>query len=62
MKVKSDSFEHNARISLYLVPETEVENQLLISMWKHGRLATCYPDHNKIGDNDFAITTKKKES
>jgi hypothetical protein len=39
MKVELQNFEHVENgISLRLVPETPIEEKLLVGMWKHGYL------------------------
>lgn len=59
MQVVSINYQHEPGLSLLLVPETEVERTLLLSMWKHGRLELC----NGVADNTYqgyAITTREK--
>jgi len=60
MKIEAVTYEHEDRISLLLVPETEVERALLRIMWKHGLMERCngVPDDSSEG---FAITTRGKE-
>ena len=41
MKVEASSYEHDPSISLFIVPETDVEKILLRSLWKHGELSLC---------------------
>ena len=61
MKVKAITYEHEARISLFLVPETDVERALLQSMWKHGTLELCngVADGTSLG---FGITTRELDT
>ena len=40
MRAELTSLVHEHYVSLYLVPETQVERELLKSLWTHGRLAT----------------------
>ena len=42
MKVEAYSYEHEPGVSLQIVPETEVEQILLQSLWKHGSMELNY--------------------
>jgi hypothetical protein len=42
MKISSNGYVHEARISIELVPETDVEKTLLIALWQHGTMEICY--------------------
>lgn len=53
MKVEAYSYEHESGVSLQLVPESDVEQVLLKSLWKHGRLEVNY--------NGFAIRCRASE-
>jgi hypothetical protein len=60
MRIEAGSYVHEDRVSLYLVPETDVERVLLRSLWKHGQLEIL----NGVMDNSgegFAITQRKRE-
>lgn len=55
MRVEPVTYQHESRISLYLVPETDVERALLRMLWVHGRLERT----NGVADGSgqgFAIT------
>lgn len=58
MKLKLITFEHAENgVSLFVVPETDEERQLLRGLWKHGELQTC----NGVADRSeqgFAIAWK----
>ena len=42
MQVKLITYEHAANgVSLFVVPETDAERELLRGIWKHGQLSTC---------------------
>ena len=38
MKVELTGLKHEVYVSLYLVPETQVERELLSALWRHGEL------------------------
>lgn len=38
MKITSHGYMYEGRIALQLIPETDVEETLLKSLWLHGRL------------------------
>ena len=38
MQVKPVSYKHEPGVSLALVPDTDVERELLRMMWAHGRM------------------------
>uniref|UniRef100_A0A6M3KUD4 Uncharacterized protein n=1 Tax=viral metagenome TaxID=1070528 RepID=A0A6M3KUD4_9ZZZZ len=61
MKVEASGYRYDERISLYLIPETDVERVLLRSMWKHGRLELTNGVMDRSGQG-FAIKQAKEES
>ena len=61
MKVSSTGYVHEARIAVYLVPETEVEETLLKSLWRHGRLEVVYGPTYQITQGAIRTTTEKRE-
>jgi len=57
MQVKLMSSEYSFELSLFVVPETDNERQLLRALWKHGRLEMC----NGCADNSgqgFCVSAK----
>ena len=61
MEVKAINYEHDARLSIFLVPTTDVERTLLQTLWKHGELMVCNGIADKSGQG-YAITTRKPEA
>ena len=57
MQVRAMTYVYEPYISLYLVPETDVERALLRSLWKHGRMEECNGCADNTGEG-FAITQK----
>ncbi len=59
MKTKLITYEHAVNgISLFVIPETEAERELLRGLWKHGEMKAC----NGVADNSeqgFAISWKQ---
>jgi hypothetical protein len=53
MKLEAYSYEHEAGVSLSITSETDVEEVLLRSLWKHGVMVVNY--------NGFAIRYRQKE-
>ena len=53
MKVEAYSYEYEPGVSLQLIFETEVEKELLKSLWKHGQMEVNY--------DGFAIRYQKAE-
>ena len=51
MKIEAISYKYEVGVTLYLVPETDVERVLLRSLWAHGRLESI--------NGDYAITTRQ---
>lgn len=42
MRAEIVTYKHRENgISLFVVPETEAERDLLDGLWRHGKLATC---------------------
>jgi hypothetical protein len=60
MLVKAMTFTLEPGISLYLVPETEVERTMLRSMWEHGEMQKCNGCADNTGEG-FAIVWKQKK-
>lgn len=58
MKCKLHTYDHSANgLSLFVVPETDAERELLKALWRHGALTTC----NGVADGSsqgFAICWK----
>jgi len=54
MRVEAIGYEHEGGVTLYLVPETDVERVLLRSLWKHGELAVTNGVADRSGQG-FAI-------
>ena len=42
MKVEAYSYEHEPGVSLQMIFETDVEKELLRSLWKHGTMELNY--------------------
>ena len=57
MKVKAMSYVLEPYISLYVVPETDVERVLLRCLWGNGRMELCNGCADNTGEG-FAITQK----
>jgi hypothetical protein len=58
MKVELVSYEHSSNgLSLHVQPETQVEEKLLMAIWKHGVLATDYPNNDVsiVGNSTYMI-------
>lgn len=50
MKVKLVNYEHAENgVSLQLIPESDVEEQLLRSIWKHGKMNLGHPGKEQGG-------------
>lgn len=61
MDVKAIGLKHEPGVSLFLIPETDVERELLRALWAHGRLSTC----NGVADGSeqgFQITASGKDN
>lgn len=62
MEVKLIAYEHSVNgLSLFVIPKTDVERDLLKGLWKHGRLETC----NGVADGSqqgFCIAWKQREA
>ena len=54
MKIEAISYKYEPGVTLYLIPETDVERVLLRSLWEHGR---C-----ELVNGDYAITTRQKST
>lgn len=61
MKVEAVGYEFDSRLSLFLVPETDVERALLRCLWKHGKLEICNGVVDGTGQG-FQITTERKDT
>jgi len=62
MQVKAMQYVLEPGMSLYLVPETDVERTLLRNMWKYGQMELCNGCADNTGEG-FAVTWKaRKES
>ncbi len=57
MKVKAVTYRYTPEVSLFLVPETDVERELLRALWTHGHLALCNGVADRSGQG-FEITTQ----
>lgn len=57
MKVKASGYELEHYVSIFLVPETDVERVLLRSLWKHGKMEICNGCADNTGEG-FQITQK----
>ena len=57
MKVELTGLEHEVYVSLYLVPETQIERVLLSSLWRHGRLEITNGVCDRSGQG-FCVTQK----
>ena len=55
MQVKAMTYVYEPYVSLYLVPETDVERALLRSLWAHGRMQVCNGCADNTGEG-FQIT------
>ena len=51
MKIEAISYKYEPGVTLYIVPETDVERVLLRSLWAHGRCESI--------NGDYAITTRQ---
>ena len=60
MKVKAVTYQFEGRVSLYLVPETEVERSLLQSIWRFGKLELTNGVADRTGEG-FAISQSRLE-
>lgn len=61
MKLKMITFQHEARLSLYVVPETDEERQVLRMLWKFGQLEST----NGVADGSgqgFAVAVREEPS
>ena len=61
MKVSSNWYMHEARISVALVPETDVEETLLKSLWKHGTMEVVYGPTYQITQGKITAKAEKRE-
>ncbi len=61
MKVASTGYVHEARIALFLVPETEVEETLLKSLWKHGTMEIVYGPTYQIAQGKTETRAEGRE-
>jgi hypothetical protein len=57
MKVEAYGYEHEPGVSLQLISETQAEEALLKSLWKHGSLECNYHGY----DIRYAIRCEEKE-
>lgn len=58
MKAKLVTYEHAENgVSLFVVPETDEERELLRGLWKHGTLTKCNGVADQSGEG-FAVTWK----
>jgi len=46
-------------ISLRIIPETDQEEELLLGLWRHGKLELVHPGESK-GKRGYAITWRFK--
>jgi hypothetical protein len=61
MKVAASSLKYEPGVTLYLVPETDVERVLLRDLWSHGRLELTNGVADRSGQG-YAITACRKDS
>ena len=59
MKIASNGYMHEARIAISLVPETDVEETLLKSLWKHGTMEVVYGPTYQITQGKIMRTEEK---
>lgn len=60
MQIKALGYALEPCVSLWLVPETDVERTLLEAMWEHGRLELLNGCADGTGQG-FAITNRSAE-
>jgi carbohydrate-binding DOMON domain-containing protein len=60
MKIASNGYMHEARISVALVPETDVEETLLKSLWKHGHMEIVYGPTYQITQGQIAKAEERE--
>ena len=58
MQVKAMGLQHTPDVSIFLVPETDVERVLLRALWKHGRLEVCNGVADGTGEG-FQVTARQ---
>ena len=59
MKVEACGLMYEGRISIYLVPETQVERELLSALWRHGELRITNGVCDGTGQG-FCVTQKEQ--
>lgn len=62
MKAELVTFEHQENgVSLFVVPETDAERELLRGLWRHGRMEICngVADQSSLG---FCVAWKLRRA
>lgn len=61
MQAKLITYGHASNgVSLFVVPETDAERELLRGLWRHGKLQTCNGVADRSGQG-FCVTWKFRE-